>query len=70
MFTYNIVITGYKEIYEAVKNRFESCVKRSERIARPYSKDRLDVKGRRQADWLRSSAGGYKNTDKRLEARG
>ena len=41
VFTYNIVITGYKEIYEAVKNRFE-------RIGNHTAKDRLEVKGRRQ----------------------
>ena len=38
VFTYNIVITGYKEIYEAIKNRFESCVKRSERIGNHTAK--------------------------------
>ena len=48
MFTYNIVITGYKEIYEAVKNRFESCVKRFERIGNHTAKTgwRLKVGGR------------------------
>ena len=37
-FTYNIVITGYKEIYEAVKNRFESCVERFERTSNHTAK--------------------------------
>ena len=38
VFTYNIVITGYKEIYEAVKNRFGNCVERFERIGNHTAK--------------------------------
>ena len=37
VFTYNIVITGYKEIYEAVKNRHQTIRRQRENISMlPY----------------------------------
>ena len=33
VFTYNIVITGYKEIYEAVKNRHQTIRRQKKNIS-------------------------------------